>query len=72
MDSLFLDQMPAKVTSQTMLVEVFNEKLAFKALQNRCVRVSDLTKLVKKNELGKFSTLKKKKKQSASGSSITV
>ena len=61
MDSLFLDQMPAKVTSQTMLVEVFNEKLAFKALQNRCVRVSDLTKLVKKNELGKvFDTEEEK------------
>ena len=54
MNSLFLEKMPAKITSRTMLVEVLNETLAFKALQNRCVRVSDLTKLVKKNELGKL------------------
>ena len=54
MSSLFLDKEPEKITSRTLLVDLLEPTLAFKALQNRCVSVTDLVKLVKSNELNKI------------------
>ena len=54
MSLLFLDKEPEKITSRTLLVDLLEPTLAFKALQNRCVSVTDLVKLVKSNELNKI------------------
>ena len=54
MSSLFLDKEPEKITSRTLLVDLLEPTLAFNALQNRCVSVTDLVKLVKSNELNKI------------------
>ena len=54
MSSLFLEKVPEKITASTMLVEIFVPDVAFKALTARCVKVSDLAKLVKKGKLSEI------------------
>lgn len=54
MSSLFLEKVPEKITASTMLVEIFAPEVAFKALTARCVKVSDLAKLVKKGKLSEI------------------
>ncbi len=44
MSVLFLDSLPEKITSKTLLVDIFQSAYAFKALQNRCVTVGDIVK----------------------------
>lgn len=53
MPVLFLDLLPEKVTSKTRLKDIFITEVAFKAFEKNCLTVSDLVKLIKKNDLGK-------------------
>lgn len=53
MSVLFLNPLPEKVTSKTRLTDIFITPIAFKAFQENCLTVSDLVKLIKKDELGK-------------------
>ena len=53
MPVLFLDPLPEKVTSKTRLKDIFITEVAFKAFEKNCLTVSDLVKLIKKNDLGK-------------------
>ena len=53
MSDLFLNPLPEKVSSKTRLTDIFITPIAFKAFQENCLTVSDLVKLIKKDELGK-------------------
>ena len=51
MTTLFLDKLPEKISTKTMLVQIFNQQFTYKALQNEWVTVADLVKAVKKHRL---------------------
>ena len=51
MSVLFLDSVPEKITSKTLLVDIFDSAYAFKAIQNRCVTVGNIVKAVKNGQL---------------------
>lgn len=53
MPVLFLDPLPEKVTSKTRLKDIFITEVAFKAFEENCLTVSDLVKLIKKDDLAK-------------------
>lgn len=51
MTTLFLDELPEKISTKTMLVQIFSQQFTYKALQNQWVTVADLVKAVKKHRL---------------------
>ena len=54
MSVLFLDSLPEKITSKTLLVDIFDSAYAFKAIQTRCVTVGDIVKVLKNGQLSEI------------------